>query len=787
MDFKEKLRLLMKSEEWEELLEQACSLYDNGNEDRYIIRMITHAYEELGKEKEALPFWELLAREEHHSEEYSRKLIAYHKRNGNADAWLAWSKKLLSHALRRKEYDPVEDIWMQLVEAGMLEHQFALAVTERLITQEQAERAYTLLDILLLSLEQAPERALAVAKRMLELDPENRALRKRVEDIYRQLFSSCSETEQFLEKANIRKSKDVHAATAYFERLVTLCPGKYVAHKSWGVGMVRSVDLLFGKVFIDFPEHPDHGIEIDRALDMLEPRSEGDFEVRKVVDPSGLKKLKQEKPAELIKLLLNEKEHLPQKRVKTLLEGIVASDEWSSFLERVKKEAKATGMRLTRRGGSYLFSLQSPDDETRPSLEGVASLKNEAKRIQALISLAREELTPEDRREWVRLADELKGNNRTSPGQRTALLFARRELTGEEKYTRDALAELAEGMDVEDTVSLIENLQKRKHRIELFEFLAREDPVLTREVFHRTADDTLRGHALRMLEKETEASELLAEMLAHPFNHPLCLLYCIEKVMKEMEQSADMEKPIIVLETLMEFMKEEEVSQKVRTRAKTIFNKYGFDLYRWMLETASREETGVLLDMIKKHPFIESTEKSTFEKLAESRHPSLREKPKETFFYATKKAIQEKQRELDHLVKVAVPENSEEIGRAARQGDLSENFDYIAAKEKQRKLIDRVSLLKKELSRVQPIENVAFREGEATVGAQITVKSEATGAERDITILGPWDAIPDENIISHTSPFAQKIIGKKVGETFFDSFHSESLKILKVSKYIPDQ
>jgi transcription elongation factor GreA-like protein/transcription elongation GreA/GreB family factor len=785
MDYRKKLRQLKDDEDWDKLLSESLSLYENGTDDRYVIRMIVKAYEALGKEEEVLPFWELLAREEYHSEEFSRKLIAYHKARANEDRWIEWSEKLLIHSLRSKDYATVEDIWMQLVEAKRLKRTFALDITERLIAQEQEERAYTLLDIYVLSIEDDPPEALPVAKRMLKLEPLNLDLRKRIEGFYRKLYEGCTAVEQFLEKANIRKSDDVQKALESLERLIRLCPGNYVSHKSWGIGKVRSVDLLFGKVCIDFPTNPNHSIEVERALTMLEPLSKDDFAVQKIIDPSALKKLQQDNPIELIKLLVKDTEILPQKRVRTMLEGIVADGEWQSFFDRVKKEAKAAGLKLTRKGSSYLFSLSSGEEQSALSLESITSMKNRGKKLKALLLLAQEELSPEDARQWNLLANECLQDDRTTPREKAELLFARKEVARDTRQFQDSLAGLIDGMELQEKLSLIEDLSKKKLRKEFLTCIGHEDREFTKAVFHQTADDTLRGHALRMLEEETTLPQLLPHVLQNPLNMPLCFLYCIERTMKETERPRELEKPIIVLEILIELMVHAEVQQKVRSRAKTIFEKFGFDLYRWMLETSSKEEITVLLDMIKKHPHIESAEKLTFEKLAESRFPTLKEKPKELFFYATKEAIQKKQKELDYLLKVEIPANSAEIGRAARQGDLSENFDYIAAKEKQRKLIDRVQMLKSELSQVQPIEGVAFTEGEAAVGTRITVKSKETGTVREITILGPWDAIPEQNIISHTAPLAQEIIGKKVGESFFDSFYSENLEIVKISKFIP--
>jgi transcription elongation factor GreA len=787
MNYKEKLRQLKENEDWQQLLLESLSLYESGNEDRYIIRMIVHAYEGLGKEEELIPFWEILAREEHHSEEFTRKLIDHYKQVDDQDGWLLWSRRLLSHSLRKKEYEGVEDIWIRLVEARQLEHDFAMEIADRLIGQEETERASTLLDLYLLSLEESPEQALAVAKRMLALEPENQDLRKRTEGFCRELHAHCTMVEQFLEKINIRKSEDVLKALEYFEQLVMLCPGNYVLHKSWGVGKVNSVDLLFGKVFVDFPSNPNHAIEIDHGLAILEPLARNDFMVLKIKNPSQLKHMAQENPAALIKLMLKESEILTQKRVKMLLEGIVADTEWSLFISRVKKMAKTAGIQVTGKGSTYTFALGGEKEETPPTLSSIASMKSSARRTIALLRFAEDGLSLSEIEEWTPLVDAQLSSKELTAREKTELLIAHQEITGDTSYFKKTLDAILHDLSTEEKRALVENISKKKHRKQLLTHMGAADSVLVRSIFLQTNDDWLRTQALDILRKKEDTGNLVLEAMGNPYKYPLCFLYANELIMKESETATQIEKPTIVFEVLLELMVQEEAGQKVKARAKTIFSKYGFDLYRATLETSSKEEIAVLLGMVRKHPLIESAEKITFEKLAESKHPSLREKPRESFFYATKDAIRRKQKELDHLVKVEIPANSAEIGKAARQGDLSENFDYISAKEKQRKLIDRVSILKNELSQVQPIEDVAFTEGEAAVGTQITVRSKETGAVREITILGPWDAIPEQHIISHTAPLAQEILGKKVGDTFFDSFHKENLEILKIIKYVRNQ
>ena len=102
--------------------------------------------------------------------------------------------------------------------------------------------------------------------------------------------------------------------------------------------------------------------------------------------------------------------------------------------------------------------------------------------------------------------------------------------------------------------------------------------------------------------------------------------------------------------------------------------------------------------------------------------------------------------------------------RAAKEhGDLSENFEYHAARQKHEYLSARIAELADELSRTRPLDPSKIDPSEVRVGTRITLR-EAGGSERAVTILGPWDSKPEDAIYSYQSEFAQRLLGAKTGE-----------------------
>jgi transcription elongation GreA/GreB family factor len=100
---------------------------------------------------------------------------------------------------------------------------------------------------------------------------------------------------------------------------------------------------------------------------------------------------------------------------------------------------------------------------------------------------------------------------------------------------------------------------------------------------------------------------------------------------------------------------------------------------------------------------------------------------------------------------------------AKEYGDLSENFEYHAARQKHEYLSARIASLADELSRTRALDASKIDASEVRVGTRVRMR-DASGAERDFTILGPWDSKPEESIYSYQSEFAQRLLGSRPGD-----------------------
>ena len=130
----------------------------------------------------------------------------------------------------------------------------------------------------------------------------------------------------------------------------------------------------------------------------------------------------------------------------------------------------------------------------------------------------------------------------------------------------------------------------------------------------------------------------------------------------------------------------------------------------------------------------------------------------------TAKMMDQKKKQLEHIVSVEIPENSKEIGEALAQGDLRENAEYKAAKERQQQLNAAASRLQDELDRAQVFDPSTITTARVSFGNTVFLYNKESGEEEEYTILGPWESDPDNKIISYMSPFGNALMNAKEGD-----------------------
>jgi transcription elongation factor GreA len=132
--------------------------------------------------------------------------------------------------------------------------------------------------------------------------------------------------------------------------------------------------------------------------------------------------------------------------------------------------------------------------------------------------------------------------------------------------------------------------------------------------------------------------------------------------------------------------------------------------------------------------------------------------------YLTADGLLKLQTELDYLKGPAREDLARRLRAAIQQGDLSENADYIQAKEEQGFLEGRILELTQILNNYALIDESSQKRDKVDIGARITIQEEDYPTET-YQLVGPREANPMNNRISYESPIGRAMLGKRIGDT----------------------
>ena len=131
----------------------------------------------------------------------------------------------------------------------------------------------------------------------------------------------------------------------------------------------------------------------------------------------------------------------------------------------------------------------------------------------------------------------------------------------------------------------------------------------------------------------------------------------------------------------------------------------------------------------------------------------------------TESSFQELQAKLDHFKKVKRAEIAEALRKARSYGDLSENFEYHAARRDQGILNGQIAEMEKQLELAKVVPDDAIPAGAAGLGSVVVVREESTGDDWEFTLVDAVKADPLNDLISVQSPVGQAVFHTKVGDT----------------------
>ena len=133
--------------------------------------------------------------------------------------------------------------------------------------------------------------------------------------------------------------------------------------------------------------------------------------------------------------------------------------------------------------------------------------------------------------------------------------------------------------------------------------------------------------------------------------------------------------------------------------------------------------------------------------------------------YVTQEGLEELKREQENLIHVVRQEVIEDLKAARAQGDLSENADYDAARDRQAQVEARICELEVMLNNIEIIDEQQGSVRIVKIGSTVRLEELDTHAIDEYTIVGSVEADPLNGKLSNVTPLAEAILDHKVGQT----------------------
>jgi transcription elongation GreA/GreB family factor len=564
----------------------------------------------------------------------------------------------------------------------------------------------------------------------------------------------------------------------HIETLTTLAQTGYCVHRSWGFGRITTVDTVFARFLIDFPNKPGHQMDLGFAAESLKPVSPEHVLAKKASDLEGLRKLAALDHLAVIKLVLKSYGgRATVDQIQQVLVPDVITSDWKKWWEVAKRELK--------KDGHFQISAKKTDpivyQEQEVSLqERLLKEFRAAKGLKAHTTVAAEALKMfSDLADKTAAVNEINGvlNSEIATHIRTQSSIAM-----EAMFVRDDLRQAAglppAGGELTPQAiwaqeprfsSFMESLPAAKHRraLESFKATSPHWPDVVRNALN-SASAKLSGELANLL-IDNGKLDSLKEALAKLINQHAATSELLLWLAKERSDAfADILGPE-VFRAMLTAMERDQFNEKKSNRLRDFI----MDDQSLLVELIGSADLEVIKDLtraLQLSPVFDDMDKRSLLARIVKSYPAIQslitgeQSRQDTTFVVSWESLERRKDEYADLVQKKIPANSREIAIARSYGDLRENHEYKAAKEMQKILMRRKSELEGQLVRARGSDFSTARTDVASIGTRVRVINLDSGQSENFTILGAWDSDPDQHIISYLAPVAQKLLNKKVGE-----------------------
>lgn len=567
------------------------------------------------------------------------------------------------------------------------------------------------------------------------------------------------------------------------EKLDALKPGTFCLHKSWGFGRVAEWNLLLNQIVIDFAGKKGHPMQLQYAAENLEVIAPEHFLARKATDIAGTRKLAKDDPVALVRNILESRggKATAQEISDWMFPDLFNEAEWKKWWESARKHMKTSGafsipvrktepIQMRAEGVSQADELIETFNRARQPKQQVAALEQVIKSHQQFKD-------PEKQLQPVIAAIEnvASRNQKLHPELTFELVLGRDDLL--ERFAQLKTTHI--GLTL---TKLIQDEEKRLMSILPKLPAAKEKRIL--QALPAALGDRWSARALQLMQsvhgrivaqiphvfrdagQHTELETMLERSIReHSATSEMLVWLCTERA-----DWSELINPELLTAILSALEREQHSAPGRASKLQRLL----VDDRQLIADIFAKADIGLARDAMRRLQltvlFEELTKRSLLARLVkvfpelEGMIAGAQPQEKAAPLVVSWSSMEKRKAEYEELVKKKIPENTKEIQIARSYGDLSENFEYKAAKQMQAVLVRRRSELERDLAKAR---GTSFENPDTTrvsIGTVVTVRDSSSDKTETYTILGAWDGDPDRHVISYQTAIGQALLGRKAGE-----------------------
>lgn len=801
--------------EWNEIIPIAQEILSKDPGDLAALRSLAEACERIDQVDQAMAIWRILVDRHHEICPYSTKLGIALKKRGDSDA-VKYLDQALTISIDRRNLAEVEEIWLELVDIGTVRAADFISYAQRLASRREKERAGELLLIYVESSDSDPGDNLSCLRLIIEYLPDRQdSFRQTLLEAYRKSYGDRPDLDKLIDLANIKTGDSLFAAMQNLDRYLKFGEGQYFYHNGWGAGKVKRVEPAQQRVVIDFAKKRDHMLTLEMADKSLAPIPANDLRAMRLESEEALRQMVDDDPVGLVKSALVSMGYKANaKDIKdALLDKPVPEASWAKWWSAASKLLKDDHYVEVTGGALKTFSMrevaETPDEEYARRFRECRTLRG---RLDILDDYRKHRGASCEKKILNQMANDLvsKASQTRSDSEAAESVFVVGDLIQQAgvEVNQAHLDQIIDPilLDLDRAVNAL--VQMRNVNLQLRWFRLMEDRLGEQlqdayESLLESGPDSLRDLVSEHVAKTHEEGRIndLFKTKVRPFFRDKAGLFIwfSRRLLAgpEVAEQAGITRPTLIehlvgLHEVLNYRSrtsKKDSSQVLRAQMsdiRQILKRSSFKRLREIMTetdvTTARQlwkiaEGAVgLEDRIRKEiTGYLVAHFSDLSQLTQETEEPLSVAPLPTRLLCLEQTFFDKQAELKRLQEEEIPRTRSEMEAARALGDLRENAEYHASKERLGQLHSVMNQLQLDIARATSVRQEEFASEAALFGAQLHIQM--GDSERRIVLLGPWESNPDKDVLSYESPLGQALWGRKPGDSFVFNMGNDSTTI----------